>query len=168
MRRESVTSSNLLLENSEKHQQQLKQYRAAEKDMDRVIEAVIGFAQINGRLPCPAMPDSIGVEDYDDVNNDGCNNYGGFVPINSLGLDGRINADSLLLDPWGNPYRYYVTDYDIDGDGNSDFTTPGEMRDIGLGRTVDVNYQDLDGRYMICDAFGANNDHNSSCSNNNW
>ncbi|MCP4470276.1 MAG: type II secretion system protein, partial [Gammaproteobacteria bacterium] len=43
-------------------QQQLKQYRALDRQMDEVIEAIIGFAQVNGRLPCPAIPDSAGLE----------------------------------------------------------------------------------------------------------
>jgi prepilin-type N-terminal cleavage/methylation domain-containing protein len=136
-------------------QQELKQYRALTHEMDRVMEAIIGFAQVNGRLPCPALPNSAGVEDINGVS--GCNNYGGFVPVNTLGLDGRFNADSLLLDPWGNPYRYYVTDVDFNGGGKSDFTAPGEMRAVGLVDMEDMGsdppgdgYIDLDGRYLIC------------------
>ena len=136
-------------------QQQLKQYRALNLEMDRVVEAIIGFAQVNGRLPCPAIPDSVGIEDYDDTNDDGCDNYGGFVPVNTLGLDGRLNDDSLLLDPWGNPYRYYVTDNDFGANGLSDFTTPGEMRAVGLVDSEPDDYIDLDGRYIICNDPGA-------------
>ena len=144
-------------------QQELKQYRAVERQMDQVIEAIIGFAQVNGRLPCPAQPDAAGIEDTALVGIDivGCNNYGGFVPVNTLGLDGRFNADSLLIDPWGNPYRYYVTDADFQprpvgtpgGDNDiSDFTAPGEMRAVGLVDTDGDGYIDLDGRYLICDS----------------
>jgi prepilin-type N-terminal cleavage/methylation domain-containing protein len=135
-------------------QQELKQYRALNQEMDRISAAIVGFAQVNGRLPCPSLPASGGSEDYDLVNDDGCNNFGGFVPVNTLGLNGKLNQDSLLLDPWGNPYRYYVTDVDFDGDGLSDFTTPGEMRDIGLVDTEPDGYIDLDGRYLICDDNG--------------
>jgi prepilin-type N-terminal cleavage/methylation domain-containing protein len=139
-------------------QQQLKQYRALNQEMDRVVEAVVGFAQVNGRLPCPALPNSAGNEDYDSVNNDGCDNYGGFVPVNTLGLDGRFNEDSLLLDPWGNPYRYYVANVDHDGGGLSDFTAPGQMRAVGLVDSEPDNYIDLDGRYLICDSAGTTTD----------
>jgi len=140
-------------------QQELKQYRALNLEMDRVVEAIIGFAQVNGRLPCPALPNSGGNEDYDDINNDGCDNYGGFVPANTLGLDGRRNEDSLLLDPWGNPYRYYVTDNDFNDpvagvNGLSDFTAPGEMRAVGLADVDSDDYIDLDGRYIICESAG--------------
>jgi prepilin-type N-terminal cleavage/methylation domain-containing protein len=139
-------------------QQELKQYRAVKRQMDQVVEAIIGFAQVNGRLPCPAIPNSAGGEDIN--GNVGCNNYGGFVPVNTLGLDGRMNTDSLLLDPWGNPYRYYVTDIDTDISGNpnvSDFTAPGEMRAVGLVDNdpgVPDGYIDLDGRYIICESAG--------------
>ena len=157
-------------------QQELKQYRAVERQMDQVIEAIIGFAQVNGRLPCPAQPDAAGIEDTALVGIDivGCNNYGGFVPVNTLGLDGRFNADSLLIDPWGNPYRYYVTDADFQprpvgtpgGDNDiSDFTAPGEMRAVGLVDTDGDGYIDLDGRYLICDSAGDTTD--DSCSGAN-
>jgi len=98
---------------------------------------------------------------------DGCFHYGGFVPANTLGLDGRLNEDSLLLDPWGNPYRYYVTNVDFNGNQLSDFTTPGEMRAVGLVDTEDLDadsnpdgdgYIDLDGRYLICDEAGSSID----------
>jgi prepilin-type N-terminal cleavage/methylation domain-containing protein len=140
-------------------QQQLKQYRALNLEMDRVIEAIIGFAQVTGRLPCPALATSAGLEDIDSDASDndlGCNNYGGFVPVNTLGLEGRLNEDSLLLDPWGNPYRYYVTDIDFNGGtvSRSDFTTPGEMRAVGLVDSDADGYIDLDGRYIICDDPG--------------
>ena len=137
-------------------QQELKQYRDVDRKMDEVIAAIVGFAQINGRLPCPAIPNSAGVEDGGGVAE--CNNFGGFVPVNTLGLTGRLNADSLLLDPWGNPYRYYVTDVDFNGGGDSDFTAPGEMRNVGLVDSDDDSYIDLDGRYIICDDNGTTTD----------
>ncbi len=141
-------------------QQELKQYREVDRKMDEVIAAIIGFAQINGRLPCPAIPNSAGVEDGG--GDADCNNYGGFVPVNTLGLTGRLNADSLLLDPWGNPYRYYVSDADADigGVDDSDFVNNGEMRNVGLVDDIDLlppdaipgdGYIDLDGQYLICD-----------------
>jgi prepilin-type N-terminal cleavage/methylation domain-containing protein len=155
-------------------QQRLKQYRALESDMDRVIEAIIGFAQVNGRLPCPALPNSAGIEDFDNdwldtvpqdntLKPDGCFNYAGFVPVNTLGLEGRVNEDSLLLDPWGNPYRYYVTDVDFNGNELSDFTTPREMRSVGLMNSDGDDYIDLDGRYLICDDPGDTDNPDDQC-----
>lgn len=137
-------------------QQELKQYRALETDMDRIVDAIVGFAQVNGRLPCPAIPSSAGNEDGGGAAN--CNNYGGFVPVNTLGISGRLNRDTLLLDPWGNPYRYYVSDSDFDGDGNSDFVSNGEMRDVGLIDSDADTFLDLDGVYVICDDNGTSTD----------
>ena len=141
-------------------QQELKQYRAVEQEMDQIMAAIVGFAQVNGRLPCPAIPNSAGAEDGGGAAD--CNNFGGFPPVNTLGLTGRLNADSLLLDPWGNPYRYYVTNNDANGDGASDFVRNNEqMRIVGV---VDAlpgpgdGYTDLDGRYLICDSTGTNTD----------
>jgi prepilin-type N-terminal cleavage/methylation domain-containing protein len=141
-------------------QQELKQYRAVNDEMDRVIGAITGFAQVNGRLPCPASPVSAGIEEFDNATGDGCNHYGGFVPANTLGLTGRFNADSLLLDPWGNPYRYYVSSTDNGPplgvpNGRADFTADnGEMRDIGLIDSNGDGLLDLDGQYQICDDNG--------------
>jgi len=130
-------------------QQELKQYRDVDRKMDEVIAAIVGFAQINGRLPCPAIPNSAGNEDGGGVAE--CNNFGGFVPVNTLGISGRLNADSLLIDPWGNPYRYYVSSSDFDdGGGVGDFVVNGEMQQVGLVSTVPP-YLDLDGQYIICD-----------------
>jgi len=138
-------------------QQDLKKYREVEQEMDQIIGAIVGFAQVNGRLPCPAIPTSAGAED--DGGTPNCNNYGGFVPVNALGLTGRLNADSLMLDPWGNPYRYYVTDNDFNGGGVSDFVNGGEMRIVGLVDSAPADgYTDLDGRYLICDGAGTNTD----------
>ena len=145
-------------------QQELKRYRAVDQEMDEVIAAIIGFAQVNGRLPCPAIPLTAGSEDGGGATE--CNNFGGFVPVNTLGIEGKLNADSLLLDPWGNPYRYYVSNSDVDGSGDADFVTNGEMRTIGLVDAFDVpngipgtdGYIDLDGQFLICDAAGTTTD----------
>jgi len=80
-------------------QQELKQYRAADQEMEEIIAAIIGFAQINGRLPCPAITDSGGLEDGGGTVN--CFNYGGFVPVNTLGLTGDINPDFFSYRPMG-------------------------------------------------------------------
>ncbi len=140
-------------------QQELKKYRAVEQEMDQIIGAIVGFAQVNGRLPCPAIPNTAGAEDGGGGAD--CNNFGGFVPANTLGLTGRLNADSLMLDPWGNPYRYYVTDNDFNGAGGSDFVNNGEMRAVGLVDSNTDGYTDLDGIYLICDDNGTST--NNQC-----
>ena len=92
-------------------------------------EAIEGFAMVNGHLPCPATPASDGVAD---PVGGGCSVQHGFVPSTTLNLHGSRNEDNLLLDPWGSPLRYSVTNSDVDGDGNWDFVSPGEMRDVTM------------------------------------
>ena len=60
-----------------------------------------------------------------------------------------------MLDPWGNPYRYYVTDNDFNGAGGSDFVNSGEMRAVGLVDSDIDGYTDLDGVYVICNQADA-------------
>ena len=130
-------------------QQELKQYRAVEQEMDDIIAAIVGFAQVNGRLPCPAIPDSVGDEGGGGTAE--CTIFGGFVPARTIGVQGRRNGDSLLLDPWGNPYRYYVSDSDTDGDTISDFVRANEMQDVGIVDDDGDTFTDLDGVFHICD-----------------
>ncbi|PCJ40896.1 MAG: hypothetical protein COA71_09860 [SAR86 cluster bacterium] len=75
--------------------------------LEQIEEALYGYVQANGRLPCPADHSGTGLANPE--TNTGCNIDNGFVPVATLGLNGSINADKLLLDPWENPYRYSVS-----------------------------------------------------------
>ena len=90
-------------------------------------EALAGFAQVNGYLPCPATPASLGLAA---VAGGACSVQHGFLPASTLGMDGLRNDDNLLLDAWSSPIRYSVSASDIDADGTWDFTNPGEMSDV--------------------------------------
>lgn len=82
----------------------------ARSDLERIEDALFGYAQTYGRLPCPATDTSAGLEDRQTADpNSNCSSTYGFVPNSTLNLSGRINGDTLLLDPWANPYRYAVT-----------------------------------------------------------
>ena len=108
-------------------QQELKRYRAVDKETDIIIDAIYAYAQVNGRLPCAvslAVPN--GIADPDD--GDQCNTWYGFLPAKTLGIDGRYDASNSLLDPWGNRYRYQVTANDTGagaGPGPEDFGVAG-------------------------------------------
>jgi len=143
-------------------QQELKRYQQADREMDKIIDTIIGFAQVNGRLPCPSHAASAGVASGDGSAD--CTTFGGMVPSATLGINGRLNPDGLLSDPWGNPYRYYVSNSDADygGADDSDFVINGEMQQIGLVDVVDIPLNlldgdgriDLDGQFLICDSAG--------------
>ena len=87
-------------------QREVIQVKQAREELKMIEEAIIGFSLANDRLPCPAVPGS-GVEDP--AGGGACTSARGFIPASTLGLSGRFNCDNLLLDPWGNPYRYSVT-----------------------------------------------------------
>lgn len=125
-------------------QQDLKKYRKLDRDMDDIVGHLVGFAQVNGRLPCPDTIGDInglgagtidGQEDSDDVINnvdtlggaapvdliiDSCKGFSGFLPAGTLGLTGDIDSLGRLLDPWGQPYRYHVATVNADFDTNAD------------------------------------------------
>ena len=141
-------------------QQELKQYRQAEQQMDAIYQHLIGFAQVNGRLPCPdtsggvghflgtvngvldgfedtadnfrnhpdggvgtswADDDDLGDENIFDGEVDGCLAFSGFLPAGTLGINGGIDATTgRLLDPWGQPYRYAVSNINADANGDGD------------------------------------------------
>jgi len=103
-------------------QQRLRETRDQLKDIE---QALLGFAIINGRLPCPATAASKGVENPSGGGT--CTNpYNGFVPAATLGLSSR-NEDGLLLDAWNNPIRYAVTE----SNGRA-YTTSNGMATAGL------------------------------------
>jgi type II secretory pathway pseudopilin PulG len=73
-----------------------------------IEEALYAFAQVQGRLPCPADADTAGAEDVTSPTTGTCGLYHGLLPNATLGLSGSINSNGFLEDPWGNPYRYSV------------------------------------------------------------
>ena len=140
-------------------QQELRHYRQVNAEMEEIKDALIAFAQVNGRLPCPDTNGNIngtgagvidGFEDGEDliVNSNGtagtdnqtddCKAFYGFLPSATLGLDGNINASGLLQDPWGGAYRYAVSDVNTDVDSVAttaagiDLVSAGGIREEGL------------------------------------
>jgi prepilin-type N-terminal cleavage/methylation domain-containing protein len=76
-------------------QQDARQVAAAERQLQEIRDALIGYAQINGRLPCPASSATgTGNEDCGAGDN-------GFVPWTDLGVS--------PVDPWGRMVRYRVS-----------------------------------------------------------
>jgi prepilin-type N-terminal cleavage/methylation domain-containing protein len=127
-------------------QQEFKQYRAVNDEMDRIIDAIYAYAQVNGRLPCAAsLALRNGSPDAEDGNaspDNGteCNQWYGYLPAKTLGIDGRYDVDKLLLDPWGNPYRYQVTANDTGagagpeelGVAGGDFIMPNDIKNVSM------------------------------------
>ena len=149
-------------------QQELKQYRAAEKQMDLIVDELIAFAQVNGRLPCPDTNGNVNAtsagtlngEEDTDVETDGdisCKAFFGFLPARSLGINGKYSASGQLVDPWGSAYYYAVSNTDT-ADGDIDLVTTNNIRDEGLTNvTPDLILCDdstVDGNQTACAAAG--------------
>jgi len=152
-------------------QQELKQYRQADAEMSKIIDSLYAFAQVNGYLPCPAWTDDItdstpaqtssGLECRDfngtasdcdgfDPSADTCDIWYGYVPGKTLGIDGKYSdINKLLLDPWGMPYRYQVTNANAgNADPNPDFITPGDIQ--AEAAAVVAGLGSLDPDLVIC------------------
>lgn len=80
---------------------QLEQSRNAEarRDLAEIKEALLGFAVINGRLPCPDT-NGDGADDLCAGNTNATQRTEGSVPWVTLG--------TKQLDPWGRRYRYQI------------------------------------------------------------
>lgn len=97
----------------------------ATDQIDEIMEALYGFAQANGRLPCPATVASAGAEDP--LGGGNCTQDYGFIPSATLGISGAVDANGLMVDPWLSPYRYNVSDVLANA-----FTTAGGIRAAGF------------------------------------
>ena len=91
-----------------------RQISETQKSLEEIRDALLGFAAVNGYLPCPDATSGTGandgVEDYDAATGI-CNNVTGTSP-NKLG-SGNIPWATLGLgsqDTWGNRFRYAVLD----------------------------------------------------------
>lgn len=119
-------------------QQELKQYRAVEAEMETIIEHLIAFAQVNGRLPCPdtqaatldGREDALGPVG---APND-CAAFFGFVPGLTLGIDGFYGANNVLSDPWRTGYGYAVSS--IGGAGSRTLVTANGIRTAGMNNVT--------------------------------
>ena len=79
----------------------------AQRQLEVIREALMGFAIANGRLPCPADPSltsanaAVGTEDRPNVTSV-CNRSYGVIPWTTLGV--------TEVDPWGRRFTYFASD----------------------------------------------------------
>jgi prepilin-type N-terminal cleavage/methylation domain-containing protein len=83
-------------------QQDIRQRQETEKSLNDIRDAIMGYAVVNGYLPCPAPVDlsTGGAEAARDANGT-CAIRVGLVPWTTLGLG--------HLDAWGHLFRYSVS-----------------------------------------------------------
>jgi prepilin-type N-terminal cleavage/methylation domain-containing protein len=89
-------------------QREVQKRSDTKKQLEEIRNAVIGFAQINNRLPCPASLTSSGrsVPTTSGPCTPGVNNR--FVPYADLGIQGNV-VGGVLVDTWLQPVQYRVT-----------------------------------------------------------
>ena len=99
-------------------------------------KSLLGYAQTQGRLPCPAsrngsgvFPDDKGVANP--VAGGACAVTAGFLPAVTLGIQ-PVDVNGFALDGWGNPIRYAVTQSREGGLATPDFTSTGDMGTVGI------------------------------------
>lgn len=134
--------------------------------LQQIKEALIGYAIINGRLPCPAIAGSNGVEDpssgsgvctsFTPASNT-TNPSDNYLPAVTLGLSGT-DSSGLLEDAWGNPIRYSITSSNSTSPAYSRvFTTSNGMNTVGISNLTSAN---LNPNLLVCKAASNSN---SSC-----
>jgi type II secretory pathway pseudopilin PulG len=83
-----------------------RRFSDTRRTLDEAREALIGFAIVNSRLPCPASGAATGVESI--VAGACTNAHNGFLPAATLGLF-PTDEQGFAIDGWGNRIRYAVT-----------------------------------------------------------
>jgi len=71
-------------------------------------DVLLSYAIVMGRLPCPAAPDTTGIESDSPVGSGTCTNpYNGFLPAITIGYQ-QVDSSGYALDAYGNRIRYAV------------------------------------------------------------
>lgn len=123
--------------------------------LEEAKKALLGYAQSQGRLPCPATATSntdagsLGMENpLGGTRNTtppaavpNCSTYLGFLPAATLGIE-PTDVSGFVLDAWNNRIRYAISSSNSSalivnglacgGDTAPDFTTAGNMGAVGL------------------------------------
>jgi prepilin-type N-terminal cleavage/methylation domain-containing protein len=105
----------------------------ARRRLDAAVDALIGFAIVNRRLPCPAVGGATGVEAP--AGGGTCTtNFNGFLPARSIGFL-PVDAQGYGVDAWGSRIRYAVASVITGCTGSSatpHFTSQANLKANGV------------------------------------
>jgi prepilin-type N-terminal cleavage/methylation domain-containing protein len=102
-----------------------------ENTLRQAQKALLGYAQANGRLPCPAIAASNGLESQTVAGNNICSAHDGFLPASTLGIQ-PTDSNGFAVDGWGNRLRYAVTNVNNGGAATADFITANDISTVGI------------------------------------
>lgn len=110
-------------------QMDIQGFKNTNSNLEDIKEALMGYAIINGRLPCPASSTSSGIEDP--LGGGTCTHpYDGYLPAVTLGIT-PTDSFGYAIDGWGgntsNRIRYAVTT-----SNSKAFTTTSGMKTTGI------------------------------------
>lgn len=94
-----------------------------ENTLEIAKKSLLGYAQSQGRLPCPAVSTSKGIES---LTTGVCTQQFGFLPAATLGIQPTDSA-GFALDAWSNRIRYAVTTANTNA-----FITAGGMSNVTI------------------------------------
>ena len=97
--------------------------------LDNAKQALLGFAQSKGRLPCPATAISNGLEAP--LVGGNCTSQLGYLPSTTLGIQ-PTDTNGFALDAWNNRIMYAVAQNSAGGLATSDYTTSNDMNIVGI------------------------------------
>jgi prepilin-type N-terminal cleavage/methylation domain-containing protein len=110
-------------------QQDIRSNGDTQKVLADARDALLGFAMVNDRFPCPASAASNGLESP--VGGGACTNpYDGFLPAATLGL-APVDAQGFLLDGWGGEQIRRVR-YAVSKANSNALTTTSGMKNTGI------------------------------------
>lgn len=141
--------------------------KSTQAQLEQIHEALLAFAAINGRLPCPTLPGQNGLElepsgpagSMQDCRGPSGSVQHGFIPAVTLQLNGRVNDQGLFLDGWNQPIRYSVANSDGGGSSRWDFMVSGEILQVAAADLLANN------PIIVCDTSSSSSNSCSGSSN---
>lgn len=89
-------------------QMEQRNFEETRRRLDQARELLLGFAVVNGRLPCPATSTSSGDESPAGGATACTTGYAGWLPARTIGFQ-QTDSGGYAIDSWGNRIRYAVS-----------------------------------------------------------